>query len=234
MPLHFDNSPTCTSASPYEGPSISNFSTVPIDQLAQCVYEYDASQRIGRVQNFIRDNRHTPASPDLTHRVRTILKDLDSYLSLRGQQKSKDGSCWWSGIHVALGYIPPLLSSAFFLDYWLTPPSAAIHIQSFLASKLAALDPDTMRSLHSHIDQLREVISLCRSYHGFEEDYLDNVQPTWCSLPYHAIRAYRLVEEADTQGVLPRINITLFVEILQSMAPKYRVAGMYAGVGCGR
>jgi hypothetical protein len=86
-----------------------------------------------------------------------------------------------------------------------------------------------MRSLHSYIEQLRSVISLCRTFYGFEEDYLDGVQPTWCSLPYYAIRAYRLVEEADTEGELSRIDMTFFVEVLQIMAPKYKLAGMCAG-----
>jgi hypothetical protein len=85
-----------------------------------------------------------------------------------------------------------------------------------------------MRSLHSYVDQLRSVISQCRAFHGFEEDYLDGVQPTWCSLPYYGILAYRLVEEADTEGELPKINTTLFVEVLQIMAPKHKLAGMYA------
>jgi hypothetical protein len=101
MPLHFDSNPSCECASPYEGPSVSNFSTVPIERLAQCVYEYDAAQRNGRVQKFIRDNRYAPMSPELTEKIRVILQDLEEYLAMRRTQMEKDGS--WSGIHVVLG-----------------------------------------------------------------------------------------------------------------------------------
>ncbi|KAL5372926.1 hypothetical protein DPSP01_013094 [Paraphaeosphaeria sporulosa] len=202
MPLHFDNSPSCDCASPYEGPSVSNFSTVEIERLARCVYEYDAAQRLGRVQKFIRDNRYVSMSPGLTEKIRVILQDLEEYLDMRRAQMKEDSS--WSGIHVVLG--------------------AAIQIQCFFIAAQGTLDPATMRSLHSYVDQLHDVISRCRTFHGFEENYLDGIQPTWCSLPYHAIRASRLIEEADTQGDLPSINMTLFVEVLQTMALKYKVA----------
>lgn len=103
MPLHFDADPACGCASPYEGPPISNFSTIEIDRLAGCVYEYDAAQRNGRVQKFIRDNRYAVISPELTERIQVILKNLEEYLDMRKAQMAQDGS--WSGIHVALGYV---------------------------------------------------------------------------------------------------------------------------------
>ncbi|KAJ4295461.1 hypothetical protein N0V90_007473 [Kalmusia sp. IMI 367209] len=101
---------------------------------------------------------------------------------------------------------------------------AAIHIQCFFVAKQGTLDPQTMRSLHSYIEQLRVVINRCRAFHGFEDNYLDGIQPTWCSLPYYAIRAYRLIEEADCEHTLPKIDMMLFVETLQIMAPKYKLA----------
>lgn len=223
MPLHFDSNPSSECASPYEGPALSSFSTIEIERLAQCVYEYDAAQRNGRVQKFIRDNRHVSMSVELTEKIRVILQDLEEYLDMRRLQMKEDGS--WSGIHVVLGYQHPSPTSHDMLNF----VSAAIHIQCFLVAKQGNLDTATMHSLHSYIEQLRDVISRCRTFFGFEEDYLDGIQPTWCSLPYVAIRSYRLIEEADNKGELPRIDMTLFVEVLQTMALKYKIAGMYAG-----
>lgn len=120
------------------------------------------------------------------------------------------------------------VSSMLFLEPVTYHDSAAIQLQCFFVAKQGNLDPVTMRSLHAYIDQLRSVLSRCRMFHGFEDDYLDGIQPTWCSLPYHAIRSYRLIEEADREGELPRIDLTLFVEVLHIMAPKYKLAGTYA------
>ncbi|KAL1591680.1 hypothetical protein SLS60_011679 [Paraconiothyrium brasiliense] len=175
---------------------------VNIERLARCVYEYDAAQRNGRVQKFIRDYRYAPISPELTERIQVILQDLEEYLNMRKTQMTQDGS--WAGIHVVIG--------------------AALHIQCFLVAKQGNIDPVTMRSLHSYLEQLHSVMSRCRTFYGFEENYLDGIQPTWCGLPYHAIRSYRLIEEADTQGELPKIDMMLFVETLQIMAPKYKLA----------
>lgn len=105
--------------------------------------------------------------------------------------------------------------------------SAAVQIRCFFVAKnTCTLDPVTMRSLHSHIDQLRAIISRCRTLHGFEYNYLDGIQPTWCNLTYAAVKAYRLVEDADREGSLPRIDMMPFVELLQILAPKYELAGM--------
>ncbi|KAF1964507.1 hypothetical protein BU23DRAFT_61360 [Bimuria novae-zelandiae CBS 107.79] len=203
MPLHFDNDPLSGRASPYSGPSIARFSTLEPDELAHSIYEYDAAQRNGRVQKFIRDHRYAAVSPELYAKVMVVLKDLDDYVAVRRAQMERDGA--WAGIHVALG--------------------AAIQIQCFYVAKnTCTLDEQTMRSMHSHIEQMSAIISRCRIFHGFEENYLDGIQPTWCSLPYHAISSYRLIEEADTEKTLPSIDMTLFVEVLQTMAPKYRLA----------
>jgi hypothetical protein len=85
-----------------------------------------------------------------------------------------------------------------------------------------------MRSLHAYVDQLRVIISRCRNLNGFQDDYLNGVQPSWCSVPYQALWAYRLVEQADTERSLPSIDMTLFVELLQTMAPNYQLAGKCA------
>ena len=58
-------------------------------------------------------------------------------------------------------------------------PSAAIQLQCFFVAKnTCTLDAVTMRSLYSYIDQLRIVISQCRTFHGFSDNYLDGIQPT--------------------------------------------------------
>lgn len=111
----------------------------------------------------------------------------------------------------------------------LTPESAAIQIQCFFAAKnTCIIDTQIMRSLHAYVDQLRVIISRCRNFNGFQDDYLNGVQPTWCSVPYQALWAYRLVEQADTERSLPSIDMTLFVELLQTMAPNYQLAGKCA------
>lgn len=102
MPLHFDTDPSCRCASPYAGPEISRFTTLELSALANCILEYDAAQRNGRIQKFIRDNRYAAASPQLAEKIKVMLHDLEEYLAVRRAQMEKDGA--WAGIHVVLGY----------------------------------------------------------------------------------------------------------------------------------
>ena len=104
MPLHFDTD-SRNHASPYSGPEISNFNTLDLNELAGCIYEYDAAQRNGRVQKFIRDNRFAASSPELHDKIRVMVQDLEDYLVVRNAQMEQDGS--WAGMHVVLGYLPP-------------------------------------------------------------------------------------------------------------------------------
>ena len=102
MPLHFDANPSCLCVSPYSGPEISKFTTLDLEALANCIYEYDAAQRNGRIQKFIRDNRYAATSPQLLEKIDAMLRDLEEYLVVRRAQMEKDGA--WAGIHVVLGY----------------------------------------------------------------------------------------------------------------------------------
>lgn len=82
-----------------------------------------------------------------------------------------------------------------------------------------------MRSLHSYVVQIQDVCHKCRIFHGFEENYLETIQPTWCALPYQALRAYKMVCAADTAHTLPKIDTAITWEALRMMAPRWKLAG---------
>lgn len=84
-----------------------------------------------------------------------------------------------------------------------------------------------MRSIHSYVLQILEAVGQCRIWHGFTANYLDGIQPTWVSIPYQAIGAYKGIRAADVDRILPEIDTTICLEVLQTMAPHYKLAGMY-------
>lgn len=226
MPLHMDTD-VSESVSPWSGPLVSNFSTLNLNVLSNCIYEFDASQRMGRVQKFIRDNYHAEMTPQLANRIKVMTQDLGDYVVVRKVQMAKDTS--WAGIHVVLGYLFHSMSEK--SDH-ADPFSAAVHLQCFLAAKQGTLDQENLRFLHFYVEQLSEVIIKCRTVCGFRDNYLEGIQPTWCSLPFDALRAYKMIQDADIEQTLPKINMVYFKETLQIQAPKYRLAGKLVADRC--
>lgn len=78
--------------------------------------------------------------------------------------------------------------------------------------------------MYSYIEQMSGAIGQCRVFHGFTENYLDGIQPSWCSIPYQAIQTYRQLKSADVHGTLPAINENEFLEVLQMTAPRYKLS----------
>jgi hypothetical protein len=107
-----------------------------------------------------------------------------------------------------------------------TSTSAGLQLQLFVVEKQGHLEPAIMRSMYSFVEKLQNVCYQCRVFNGFTENYLDGIQPTWCSLPYLALYAYKMITTADTQRTLPEIDTTITEEALRIMAPRWKLAGM--------
>lgn len=81
-----------------------------------------------------------------------------------------------------------------------------------------------MLSIHSYIDRIRNVFCQCQVYNGFTDNYL-GIQPSWASVAYQALSAYRIIRSADSQHILPEIDTTCFLEALQTMSARWKFAG---------
>lgn len=84
-----------------------------------------------------------------------------------------------------------------------------------------------MKLLHSGIEQIGGIFSRYRIFHGFTENYLEGVQPTCSSISYQAIRTYKIIRSVDDQHTLRDIDLSICLEALQMMAPRYKLAGVY-------
>lgn len=98
MQLHTESN-EADNIRPYAGPLIQNYTTLDMETIQSCIYEYDAAQRLGRVQKFIRENRYAPF-PAVVNKVKPMLEDIDKYLEVRAAQMAQDGG--WAGTHVVL------------------------------------------------------------------------------------------------------------------------------------
>jgi hypothetical protein len=202
------------------GPPATDFKTIDAEILEYTVMELEASQKLGRVHKFIRDNRHQPAA-SISDGVRLLLREIQEYIIMNGIRSRQSSS--WAGMIVSIRCGTSPVEGQRLIRCC----SAAIQLLCFFADKQGFFDEETARALHSNIEQIGAVVSQCRIFNGFTEDYTVGVQPTWSSISYMAIRAYRLIEPLAQQYNLRHVDLSVCLEALQMMAPRYKLAGEY-------
>lgn len=94
-----------------------------------------------------------------------------------------------------------------------------------MLGKHDAVDMDLLRSIHSIISQISEVVFHCQIANGFTEDYMEGIQPTWFSISYQAILGYRTIRALDVHSVLPEINFDRVFDLCNTMVQRYRLPG---------
>lgn len=62
---------------------------------------------------------------------------------------------------------------------------------------------------------------------GFTENYLEGIPPSWISVGFQALSTYKHLQATDTEYDIPEIDLSTFVRLLESMKPRYMIAGMY-------
>ncbi|CAI6313814.1 unnamed protein product [Periconia digitata] len=188
----------------YAGPPVSGFATVDRDTLFASITELEASQRLGQVQMFMRNNCSSPLE-SIAESGASLLRSIMGYLVMLKVQMRNEVS--WAGVAVVL--------------------EAALELQLFLLGKNEDVGVDVLRSIHSTLEQMNEVVQHCRVVNGFTEDYMEGLQPTWFSIAYHALRGYHKIRTLDTQSVLPAIELKVGMEYLPTMSKRYRLPGKY-------
>jgi hypothetical protein len=83
----------------YRGPPSSGFQTIDAGILEYTVMELEASRKLDRVHNFIRENRHYNAAT-LLDGARLLLQEIQEYTHMNRLRARQSGS--WAGTIVSL------------------------------------------------------------------------------------------------------------------------------------
>lgn len=86
----------------FRGPPATDFKTIDADILEYTVMELEASRKLGRVHNFIRENRHQSAAT-VSDGVRLLLREVQEATIMNKIRSQQSGS--WAGMIVLLRYL---------------------------------------------------------------------------------------------------------------------------------
>ena len=77
------------------GPPLFDFKTIDAETLEYTVMELEASRKLGRVHNFIRDNRHRSAAA-IADSVTLLMREIQEYALMNRIRSQQSGS--WAGM----------------------------------------------------------------------------------------------------------------------------------------
>ncbi|KAF2735341.1 hypothetical protein EJ04DRAFT_552099 [Polyplosphaeria fusca] len=166
-----------------------------------CLIEVEASRMLAQVQAFIRIHRREMQTSFNADSV-SIMNAINEYMVMLKARHDTTGD--WTGIAVTLG--------------------AALQLQCFGVEKRGFLDQETKTLILSLIDELKGVVSQCQNMGGFEEDYLDCIQPSYISIMYLTGYAYQMVCSQSEQPV-DEGEMTQITQMLRSLDLRYKMAG---------
>jgi hypothetical protein len=91
--------------------------------------------------------------------------------------------------------------------------------------KQGCLDQDSIRVLHSYIEQIRDAIGESHIFNMITENDMKGIQPMWISIMYQVLQAHNMIQCVDRQRTLPLVDLGVCHEVLRTMAQWYKLAG---------
>jgi hypothetical protein len=84
---------------------------------------------------------------------------------------------------------------------------------------------ENLLPMRHYIQEILDVMLQCRSLMGFTENYLEQCAPSWISLAYLALRAYKLICSAKSEQIQLGLDMRIFYELLEYTKSRYKLAG---------
>lgn len=185
------------------GPSPSSFTRIERSTLELQLFELEASRMLAQVQVIIRDDRRNEFLL-----FPPIGKDIDAFVKDLRKRQEQTGT--WAGVAISI--------------------SAALQLRLWVAEKRGTLDYDSMVIMHGHIEDLRKVFTQCTIMNLFTDNYLEQLNPAWVSIAYLAVRAYKFISSVAANRLPSETPMDIFYSLLETMAPRYKFAGMLASL----
>ncbi|KAF2874390.1 hypothetical protein BDV95DRAFT_604577 [Massariosphaeria phaeospora] len=183
------------------GPAVTAFTTVDTKIIDTFLMELMVARQVAQIQAFIRENRHKGMSLQ-KEATTSMIYDFDSLLGCLGMMSARN----YAGF-------PALVA-------------AGLQLQCFCFEQRGSFDESSILFIRSLISRLREVIEQRGLDMGLE-DNLDAFTLSCISAAYQAITTYELVRSGYNIPSLPGIDTKVFMGLLENLAPRYQLAGIY-------
>lgn len=181
------------------GPSAKSFRGIEQGFLERHLLELEASRMLAQVHVIIRDDRRNDFLL-----FPPIAKDIDDFVKyVRQRQEQTDN---WSGVAVSIG--------------------AALQLRLWIAEKRGTLDYDSMIIMHGYIEDLRNMFTQCKIINAFTDNIFEQLQPSWISIAYLAVSAYKFISSVAADRLPTEIPMDTFYELFDTMVPRYKFAGL--------
>lgn len=207
---------------------VTAFSIIEPAVMENFAIELEAAQKLTQVQNLIRDTRRKDMfgiSDDCGRILQNTKSVLKSLIKPRDQ-----GVISLAGLAVSMGsvYHLNLRSTQTKLLTWTWVCRAVLQTQSFYTEKHGPIDYELVTAVESFIRQIRADRERYRVQYGFAVDHLEDISPACISVAYQVVDAHNLISSAGFDQIPVEYDKDLFMEFLQMLAPRYKLAGTIA------
>lgn len=166
-----------------------------------CMDDLEAALLLAKVHNIIRDHRNKSIDtlPDIPQ---PLIQEVMFILSRdRMQREETFRACGATAVAV----------------------SSVLQMHIWSVRKKGSLDEHNRTVILDYVESLRLVFSRCRTVNGFTENYYEGIQPSWISVAFQAVMAYKLVHTAYPE-FRTDMDTSVFMELLSALAERYKLA----------